>query len=173
MKRRIERTPTSLKSLSTDDVTRLCRKAVQGTDCVYLGTFSAWGGPDVRTWDQKTTTSDTAFVANTDVVEDEDTHWTLFYLPRDPAEPPSFFDTFGRDPEKMGRPLWRNYLRAIAYRRNGGRWERNKHRVQEEHTEVCGQLCCMALWLKARGQTLPKKYVPLENISGFLDFLNK
>lgn len=165
----------TLQALSTSEVTRLCERVVEGTKCDYLGTYSAWGGPDVATWADKTRKCDTAFVANTDTIEDEGTHWVLFYLPQDTTKPPYFFDSFGRDPAHMGRPLWRNYLRAIADRRMHGKtastrpvWERNKVRIQEPHTAVCGQLCGLALYLLSRGLNLPKKIVQTEIIEDFI-----
>ncbi|ELT87674.1 hypothetical protein CAPTEDRAFT_185546 [Capitella teleta] len=128
--------PVPLRALSTDEVTRLYERAVEGAGCEYLGTYSAWGGPDVNTWAAKTRHRDTAFVANTDTIEDEGTHWTLFYLPKDPASPPYFFDSFGRDPANMGRPMWRNYLRAIADRRWGAGKGRPEWDVHERRADT-------------------------------------
>ena len=167
----------TLKALTTDQVTELCERAVKGTDCEYLGTYPAWGGPNVATWERKSRDGDTAFVANTDTVDDEGTHWTLFYLPKNRSTPPYFFDSFGRDPAHMGRPMWRNYLQSIADRRCTGRrdavkgkpkWKRNTHCIQEPHTAVCGQLCGLALWLKARGLALPKEVVKKKTLVQFL-----
>lgn len=171
--------PLSLDALSTDEVTRLCKRSVEGTGCKYLGTYPAWGGPDVKTWAEHAVTQDTAFVANTDTVEDEGAHWTLFYLPKDLTDPPYFFDSFGRSPDRMGRPMWRNYLRAIANCRGprigGGRpvWRRNDIRVQDKNTTVCGQLCGLVLWLKARGMPLPKKVVSLDLVKQYLVDMRK
>lgn len=116
---------------------------------------------------------DSAFVANTDVVEDEGTHWTLFYLPRDESRRPYLFDSFGRTPTSMGRPLWRAYMDAVATRRPGGdgRWDMNTHRVQEPHTTACGPLCAMALFLLARDMDLPKTVVRQKDIDDFMDMI--
>jgi hypothetical protein len=174
--------------MSTDEVTALCRRVVEGTGCTYLGTYPAWGGPDVAEWAKRTKKEgDTAFVANTDTVEDEGTHWTLFYLPRDVDRPPYFYDSFGRDPARMGRPMWRNYLTAIADRRmmmmmgpttttttpttKRPYWERNAVRMQERHTAVCGQLCGMVLYLLSRKMNIPKKIVKEKTIERFLSCL--
>ena len=178
-RRRDEPVPVTLRALSTDEVTAACERVVEGTGCNYLGTYSAWGGPSVDEWMKRSARADTAFVANTDTVEDEGTHWTLFYLPRDVDRPPYFYDSFGRDPTKMGRPMWRNYMQAVADRRMGGRtsstrakWDRNTYRMQEPHTAVCGQLCAMALWRLCRGEDVPKRIVKGETIQRFLHGLN-
>jgi hypothetical protein len=155
--------------MATDEVTHLCRSVVKGTRCKFLGTFPAWQMPHVDDWLAQSRLRDTAFVANTDVKEDEGEHWVLFYMPCERNRRPFFFDSFGRDPHQMGRPLWQEYLKEACLRRGGdGKWDENDARIQHPHTAVCGQLCGLALWKLARGRKLPQKYVELPYIVQFM-----
>ena len=124
-------------------------------------------------WIDAASDRDSAFVANTDLVEDEGTHWTLFYLPCDKSRRPYLFDSFGRTPTSMGRPMWRTYMDAVATRRGGGdgQWDMNTHRVQEPHTAACGHLCAMALFLLARNMELPKTVVRQKDINDFVNMI--
>lgn len=146
----------------------MCKRAVRGTRCKYLGTYSAWGGPSTTTWDDKTQKYDTAFVANTKTIEDEGEHWVLFYLPADESKKPYMFDSFARNPKEMGRPLWRKYMNTIAYKRGQPDWNRNHVKMQEHHTQVCGQLCAYVLRLLAHGKSVPKTIVKENTIIQFL-----
>jgi hypothetical protein len=169
---------TALSALSTDQVTDLCRKAVQGTNCHYIGTFAAWTGPNTDEWIDMSWDFDTAFVANTDVVEDEGTHWCLFYLSSDPTDPPFFFDSFGRLPIHLSRPYWTKYMQTVANKRSvlSGRastdqWACNNTVLQDPHTQVCGQLCAMALYQLSRGREVMSNIVPLDVIQDFVEML--
>jgi hypothetical protein len=165
----------ALNALTTDQVTRLCKEVVKGTDCHYIGTYAAWKGPDTDEWIEKSKKVDTAFVANTDVIEKEGTHWCLFYLPADPTEPPYLFDSFGRVPTAMGRPLWRKYMetvakkRVAAYPKVPAKWAYNDVRVQDADTTVCGQLCAMALHRIVSGRTMLHHVVPLDVVQDFVE----
>jgi hypothetical protein len=159
-----------MKALATDAITRLCRRAVKGTPCKYMGTYAAWKVPHVEEWAARARDSDVAFVANTDLAEEPGTHWVLFYMPRDPSKRPFFFDSFGRDPHEMGRPGWNAYLTAACKARGGdGKWDDNEQPLQDPTSEVCGQLCVMALWNLAQGLKLPKTIVPDDNVRMFMD----
>jgi hypothetical protein len=158
-----------MKALTTDRITRLCRRAVKGTGCRYLGTYAAWKVPHAEEWVARAEDSDVAFVANTDLAEEPGTHWVLFYMPQDTSKRPFFFDSFGRDPHEMGRPGWRAYLAAACKARGGdGKWDDNERPLQDPTSEVCGHLCVMALWNLARGLPLPKTIVPDDNIRMFM-----
>lgn len=163
-----------LAALGSDDITRLCRRAVKGTGCDYLGTYAAWKVPHVNEWVARARHKDVAFVANTDLAEEPGTHWVLFYMPRDPRRRPFFFDSFGRDPREMGRPMWQEYL-AAACRARGDtdNWDENEPPIQDPTSSVCGHLCAMALWRLARRQPLPKTIVPMHDIHMFMRRLNK
>jgi hypothetical protein len=124
----------------------------------------------VDKWVAMSRRHDVAFVANTDLKEEPGTHWVLFYMPQDLKRRPFFFDSFGRDPPEMGRPLWNNYLAAACRRRGGdGKWDDKEHPLQDPTSSVCGQLCAMALCRLARGKPIPSRITE----DRILSFLNK
>jgi hypothetical protein len=123
---------------------------------------------------------DVAFVANTDIVEKEGTHWCLFFLPNDLFEAPYLFDSFGRMPTAMGRPYWKNYMDEVTRRRVEELespvtdWAYNHVPVQSPYTSVCGQLCAMTLFRLSRDLGVYKSVVPLGDIVKFMtSFSNK
>jgi hypothetical protein len=150
------RPPKEYKALSTDEVTELCEDVVDGTDCRFMGTFSALGGPSTVEWVAAARSRDSAFVANTDLKENDGTHWCLFFLPKDETRKPYFFDSFARDPHAMGRHYWTNYLAETSRLRGGdGTWDRQPFALQDPDTAVCGHLCAIALLYLSRGIHVP------------------
>jgi hypothetical protein len=148
------------KSLSTPEVTELCKRVVEGTGCRYLGTFPAWGGPSADEWAAGSRPS--AFVANTDLRENDGTHWCLFFLPREGK--PYFFDSFARDPHACNRPFWTNFLARVSRLRGfDGTWDKEPLRLQDPNTAVCGHLCAMGLWYLSRGIDVPED-IPHDDI---------
>jgi hypothetical protein len=169
----------NLKELTTDEVTRVCRAAVRGTDCHYIGTFAAWQGPDTDEFLEEAKELDAAFVANTDVVEKEGTHWCLFFLPADLTEPAYLFDSFGRLPTSMGRMYWSDYMKTITEKRRERygspirEWAFNNNVVQDPNTAVCGQLCAMTLFSLCRDKPLFTHVVPLHVVDKFMETYGK
>ena len=88
------------------------------------------------------------FVANTDRSTQPGTHWVAFYFPSE--QKGEYFDSYGNNPNYYGK-TFENYLNEHSYE-----WNFNKHKLQSNWSNVCGQYCIFYLSQRVRGHSMNK-----------------
>ena len=87
-----------------------------------------------------------AYIVNSDLSSQKGHHWLAFYF--DKNKNGYFFDSYGNSPQRYGQ-VFVNFLfqNAIKY-------QYNSSKLQNDHSDVCGQYCVLFLMLKAREHSM-------------------
>jgi hypothetical protein len=86
------------------------------------------------------------FIANTDIMSREGTHWIAFYLPR--RGQAEFFDSYGEDPTSNSVHFQRWFTQHVS----AVKW--NTKQIQSAYSSVCGLYCLFFLRRRLGAHTM-------------------
>lgn len=83
------------------------------------------------------------YVVNTETRKQGGLHWLTLHFPKN--GPPEFFDSLGEDARHYSLDLERFLLK------DGRSYSKNKSRIQNYGSDLCGVYCCYFAYYRSRG----------------------
>lgn len=111
------------------------------------------------------------FISNTQPSHEPGEHWVAFYIPRGQGSI-EFFDSFGFHNKKsfLQTMYFRDFIEKLKNEvgKSVIKLKANIYRIQDEHSTLCGQYCCVYLVFRCQKKKSMKKILELMNKNQYI-----